>query len=232
MLPSLKHPDDFPSVESALSEPPGLLALDGKLSAEWLVAAYRRGIFPWFNPGQRVLWWSPDPRMVLLPTQLHVPHSLVRVMRKPSVDIRVDTAFIEVMRGCAAPREGQSGTWISEAMVEGYSELHRIGLAHSVEAWIGNKLVGGLYGVALGRAFFGESMFTRQPDASKIAFVHLVRLLQGQDVELIDCQMYTAHLARFGAVEMPRAEFVRRLNHALTGNPVVWKEGRADDEYA
>lgn len=228
MLPSLSSPDDFPAVGTALNEPAGLLAVDGELTAQWLLAAYRRGIFPWFNTGQRVLWWSPDPRMVLLPNQLHVPHSLSRVIRKQQVEIRVDTSFDAVMRACAASRKDQDSTWINEGMIAGYTELYHLGIAHSVEAWAGSELVGGLYGVALGRVFYGESMFARQPDASKIAFVCLVKNLQKQGVELIDCQMYTHHLARFGAVEMPRAEFIAYLQHALSGSPAIWWDGVCD----
>lgn len=211
MLPWLKTIDDFPPVTQALDAPAGLLAAGGSLSAEWLITAYSRGIFPWFNADQPILWWSLDPRMVLFPHELRVSHSLQRVMRKHHYEIRVDTAFRQVMEGCSQPRAGQDGTWISPDMIAAYSELHRLGVAHSIETWINGELAGGLYGVALGRVFYGESMFTRVADASKIAFVHLVRQLQRWQFRVIDCQMNTAHLARFGAREIPRAEFIQLL---------------------
>ena len=215
MLPWLKTIEDFPPVTRALSDPAGLLAAGGELSAEWLVAAYTRGVFPWFNADQPILWWSPDPRMVLYPQELRLPKSLIRVMRKNHYEIRVDTAFKQVMEGCSQPRAGQDGTWISPQMIAAYTELHRLGLAHSVETWVNGELVGGLYGVALGRVFYGESMFTRVSDASKIAFVHLVRQLQRWQFTVIDCQMNTAHLARFGAREIPRAEFMQLLTESV-----------------
>lgn len=211
MLPWLKTIDDFPPVTRALTAPAGLLAAGGDLSADWLLAAYSRGIFPWFNADQPILWWSLDPRMVLFPQELRVSHSLKRVMRKRRYEIRVDTAFREVMEGCSRPRAGQDGTWISPQMIVAYTELHRLGVAHSVETWINGELAGGLYGVALGRVFYGESMFTQVADASKIAFVHLVRQLQRWQFKVIDCQMNTAHLARFGAREIPRTEFMQLL---------------------
>ena len=211
MLPWLKTIDDFPPVTRALTAPAGLLAAGGDLSADWLLAAYSRGVFPWFNADQPILWWSLDPRMVLFPQELRVSHSLKRVMRKRRYEIRVDTAFREVMEGCSRPRAGQDGTWISPQMIAAYTELHRLGVAHSIETWINGELAGGLYGVALGRVFYGESMFTQVADASKIAFVHLVRQLQRWQFKVIDCQMNTAHLARFGAREIPRTEFMQLL---------------------
>ncbi|WP_124951324.1 leucyl/phenylalanyl-tRNA--protein transferase [Sulfuriferula thiophila] len=211
MLPWLKTIEDFPPVIRALNDPSGLLAAGGSLSAEWLIAAYSRGIFPWFNAIQPILWWSPDPRMVLFPHELHVPHSLLRVIRKHHYEIRVDTAFSQVMEGCSQPRAGQDGTWISPQMIAAYTELHRLGVAHSIETWIDGELAGGLYGIALGKVFYGESMFTRVADASKIAFVHLVRQLQRWQFKVIDCQMNTAHLARFGAREIQRSEFMQLL---------------------
>lgn len=211
MLPWLKTIDDFPPVTRALTAPAGLLAAGGDLSADWLLAAYSRGVFPWFNADQPILWWSLDPRMVLFPQELRVSHSLKRVMRKRRYEIRVDTAFREVMEGCSRPRAGQDGTWISPQMIVAYTELHRLGVAHSIETWINGELAGGLYGVALGRVFYGESMFTQVADASKIAFVHLVRQLQRWQFKVIDCQMNTAHLARFGAREIPRTEFMQLL---------------------
>jgi leucyl/phenylalanyl-tRNA--protein transferase len=211
MIPWLESADEFPPLEAALAEPNGLLAAGGGLSPGRLQTAYRRGIFPWFGKDQPVLWWSPDPRMVLFPAEFRMPRSLAKRLRRRDYEIRVDTAFETVMRACAAPRDGDAGTWITPDMVAAYCELHRLGHAHSVETWIGGKLAGGLYGIALGRAFYGESMFTRAPDASKIALAHLVRQLTRWQFGMIDCQMNTAHLARFGAREIPRSEFSRRL---------------------
>ena len=202
---------DFPPAGRALREPNGLLAAGGALTPDWLVKAYRRGIFPWYSEGQPVLWWSPDPRMVLIPDDFRISRSLGKRIRRHDYEIRVDTCFDGVMRSCAQPREGQSGTWIDEAIIAAYTGLHRAGHAHSVETWIDGVLAGGLYGVALGRMFFGESMFTRAPDASKLALAHLVRQLQRWSFGLIDCQMSTAHLASLGAREMPRADFLRKL---------------------
>jgi len=201
----------FPSLASALQEPNGLLAVGGDLSPRRLLDAYRRGIFPWYSEGDPVLWWSPDPRMVLFPRELRVTRSLAKTLRNKSYEVRFDTAFDEVVRGCATPRPNQPGTWISAEMRAAYRRLHELGYAHSVETWVDGALAGGLYGVAMGRAFFGESMFARGRDASKIAFVHLVRRLAGEGYLLIDCQMHTPHLASLGAREVPRSEFARRL---------------------
>jgi len=211
MSERLKSASFFPPVETALREPNGLLAMGGDLSLERLLDAYRHGIFPWFNPGEPILWWSPDPRMVLVPGEVRVTRSLAKRIRNAGFEVRVDTAFVEVMCACAAPREGESGTWISPAMVAAYSRLHQAGFAHSVETWHDGRLVGGLYGVAIGRMFYGESMFSREPDASKVALVRLVRQLQQWGFGLIDCQMETAHLASMGARTMPRETFVSRL---------------------
>ncbi|MDQ1315648.1 MAG: leucyl/phenylalanyl-tRNA---protein transferase [Pseudomonadota bacterium] len=201
----------FPPVEAALREPNGLLAMGGDLSVERLLDAYRHGIFPWFNPGEPVLWWSPDPRMVLAPGEVRVTRSLAKRMRNAGFELRVDTAFAEVMRACAAPREDAGGTWISPAMVAAYTRLFDAGYAHSVETWRDGKLVGGLYGVAIGRMFYGESMFSLEPDASKVALVRLARQLRRWEFGLIDCQMETAHLASLGARTQPRAMFTARL---------------------
>jgi leucyl/phenylalanyl-tRNA--protein transferase len=201
----------FPPVETALSEPNGLLAMGGDLSVARLLEAYRHGIFPWFSPGEPILWWSPDPRMVLVPGEVRVTRSLAKRIRNAGFELRVDTAFAEVMRACAAPREGESGTWISPAMVAAYSRLFEAGYAHSVETWHEGQLVGGLYGVAIGRMFYGESMFSREPDASKVALVRLAQQLQQWEFGLIDCQMETPHLASLGARTMPRAAFTARL---------------------
>jgi leucyl/phenylalanyl-tRNA--protein transferase len=225
VIPWLTDEDDFPPVECALPEPNGLLAAGGGLATGRLLGAYRRGIFPWYSSGQPVLWWSPDPRMVLFPSELHTPRSLAKRLRRRDYEIRVDTAFAEVMQACAMPRNGDAGTWITPEMISAYCELHRLGHAHSVETWISGELAGGLYGMALGRAFFGESMFARTADASKIAFVHLVRQLERWQFGLIDCQMNTAHLSRFGAREIPRQAFTRSLSELVNypRYPAAWQ---------
>ncbi len=204
----------FPDPE--LSEPDGLLAVGGDLSPKRLVAAYAQGIFPWYSEETPILWWSPDPRLVLFPEELHVSRSLRRTLRARRYVIRADTAFERVVRRCAErPRPGQSGTWIVPDMIEAYVLLHREGLAHSFEAWEGDALAGGLYGVSLGAAFFGESMFADRPDASKAAFATAVEWMRGWNVEVVDCQVTTEHLVRFGAREIPRREFLARLARAL-----------------
>ena len=229
MIPWLDAKDRFPPVERALREPNGLLAAGGDLSVARLVQAYENGIFPWYSDGQPVLWWSPDPRMVLVPRELKVARSLRKRLAKRDYEVRADTAFGEVIRACAAPRGGQDGTWITGEMIAAYSRLHGAGYAHSVETWIGGRLVGGLYGVALGRMFYGESMYAVAPDASKIALAHLVRQLDRWGYGLIDCQMATAHLARFGAREIPRAEFMRKLAN-LVNYPHTDYPWRCDDD--
>lgn len=225
MIQWLEQDDDFPPPEQALTEPNGLLAASAELTVTRLLDAYRRGIFPWYGSGQPVLWWSPDPRMVLFPAEFRMPRSLAKRLRRRDYEIRVDSAFEPVMRGCAAPRGDAAGTWITEEMIGAYCALHRLGHAHSVETWIGGRLAGGLYGVAIGRMFYGESMFTREADASKIALVHLVRRLGGCGFGMIDCQMNTTHLARFGAREIPRADFSRRLGELVNYPPdaSVWR---------
>ena len=215
MIPWLRSGDPFPPVEEAAAEPNGLLAAGGDLSVSRLVDAYRSGIFPWFNEGQPILWWSPDPRMVLFPAELKISRSLTKTLRHSRFEIRADTAFRDVILNCGMPRRDQHGTWITDRMVDAYCEMHRDGIAHSVEAWLEEELVGGLYGVSLGHAFFGESMFTRVTDASKVALVTLVRQLELWGFGLVDCQMNTAHLASFGAREIPRAEFTRRLRELI-----------------
>jgi leucyl/phenylalanyl-tRNA--protein transferase len=211
MIPWLGPRDPFPPLASALREPNGLLAVDGDLSPARLIQAYSRGIFPWFAEGEPILWWSPDPRMVLFPAELKVSRSLRKTLRHGRYEVRTDTVFRQVMGGCAEPRNDQPGTWITPAMIDAYTHLHEIGIAHSVETWIDGELAGGLYGVALGKMFYGESMFSRRTDASKIAFVHLVRQLARWGFGMIDCQMKTAHLASLGAREISRDEFIRRL---------------------
>jgi len=225
LIPWLDSGDPFPEVERALAEPNGLLAAGADLSLPRLLEAYRNGIFPWFGHDQPILWWSPDPRMVLFPAELKVSRSLARTLRNARFEVRADTAFDAVIEGCRQPRRGESGTWITEEMTEAYGTMHRAGFGHSVETWLDGKLVGGLYGVALGRAFFGESMFARVSDASKVALVALARQLQHWDFGLIDCQMNTAHLASMGASEIPRAEFTRRLRELVhyAPVPVPWR---------
>jgi leucyl/phenylalanyl-tRNA--protein transferase len=225
MIPWLARDDPFPPVAKALRDPNGLLAAGADLSVPRLLLAYRNGIFPWFSEGQPILWWSPDPRMVLFPPELKISRSLAKRLRRRDYEVRADTAFGAVMRACAAPRDGQPGTWITSAMTVAYEALHRAGHAHSVETWIAGELAGGLYGVALGRAFFGESMFARATDASKIALAHLARQLARWGYGMIDCQMATGHLARLGAREIPRTEFMRNLRELVNypGNPGKWR---------
>jgi len=207
--------------DPSLAEDDGLLAVGGDLSPGRILRAYAEGIFPWFNEGSPILWWSPDPRLVLLPEELHVSASLARTMRRGTYRVTADVAFGQVMRGCAhSARSGQSGTWITDPMIEAYEELHRLGYAHSFEAWTGDSLAGGLYGVSLGGAFFGESMFSERPDASKVAFARSVDYLRRIGVELIDCQVRTEHLVRLGAREIPRLQFLERLDDLL-GSPSV-----------
>lgn len=229
MLTWLTSTDTFPPVQRALRDPAGLLAAGGDLSPARLIMAYSQGIFPWYSPGEPILWWSPDPRMVLFPQELVVQRSLAKVLRKRRYEIRVNTAFAEVIAGCARPRAGQDGTWISAEMIAAYTRLHQMGVAHSIETWIDGRLAGGSYGIALGRAFYGESMFTLVPEASKIAFVHLVRQLQRWDFGVIDCQMNTPHLARFGAREIPRTDFIAQLDN-LVNLPVVPTPWRFDHD--
>jgi len=212
VIPWLHAHDPFPPLHRASREYNGLLAAGGDLSVPRLLAAYRRGIFPWFNPDEPILWWSPDPRMVLVPAEFKRSRSLKKRLARADYAVRVDTAFTRVMQECAAPREGAGGTWISETMIAAYTALHEAGHAHSIETWVDEKLVGGLYGVAIGRVFFGESMFTRQTDASKIALAHLAGWLREHDFGVIDCQMNTAHLASLGAREISRAEFSELLD--------------------
>jgi len=189
-----------------------------------LLAAYRHGIFPWFNADEPILWWSPDPRMVLFPAEFKLSRSLRKRLACGNYSVRIDTAFNRVMRECAAPRDGAAGTWISEPMIAAYTALHAAGHAHSIETWIGDELAGGLYGVAIGRVFFGESMFTRQTDASKIALAHLAGWLHKVDFGVIDCQMTTSHLASLGAREIARTEFSALLDqHAVRPGFTGWK---------
>ena len=210
------------------SEAPGLLAVGGRVTPQRLEEAYRRGIFPWYSPGDPPLWWSPDPRMVLPVAEFKLSHSLRKTLRRfacdPACEIRIDSAFRQVIAACAtAPREGQDGTWIAPEIIAGYSALHEAGRAHSVETWMDGELVGGLYGVALGAMFFGESMFARRTDASKIALAALIAFCRAHGIALIDCQQRTQHLASFGAREIPRADFETHLSHSLgAAGPSSW----------
>jgi leucyl/phenylalanyl-tRNA--protein transferase len=269
LIPWITENTPFPPVESALRTPNGLLAAGGNLSASRLLDAYRHGIFPWFNPGEPILWWSPDPRMVLIPGEIKISRSLAKVLRNTAYEVRCDTAFEQVMHGCAAPRvRHKSGvhhnghTWIHEDVIAAYCALHQMGYAHSVEVWMPKKLfqlqseggtrrrqvndldsamsttksergsqhniadelelelAGGLYGVTIGRMFYGESMFSDAGNASKIALAHLARQLERWQFGMIDCQMNTAHLASFGAREIPRSEFNVRLRELIHCEPV------------
>jgi len=226
MIPWLETETPFPDVSTALTEAegaPGLLAAGADLSPARLLEAYRHGIFPWFSEGQPILWWSTDPRMVLFTERFTISHSLKKSLNKIRRSIRTDgrwelrfdSAFEEVMRACASPRKDGAGTWISEEIVQGYTALHRRGYAHSSELWLDGRLVGGAYGVCIGRMFYGESMFARVTDASKIALAYLVRFLHANGVALIDCQQETGHLASLGATAMPRREFIAHLRQAI-----------------
>lgn len=212
MLTWLKRDDlSFPPLETALREPNGLLAAGGDLRPERLLAAYRHGCFPWYQEGQPLLWWSPDPRTVLFPDELHVSRSLRKRMRHGDYRVTFDKAFAEVIQGCAGPRSYADGTWITTPMQDAYVRMHEMGVAHSVEVWQQGQLVGGLYGIAMGELFFGESMFSRATDASKVGFVTLVERLREWGFALIDCQMPTRHLESFGARSIPRAAFAEAL---------------------
>ena len=208
MLAWLRAKDPFPPVERALKDPNGLLAAGGELSVERLLEAYRHGVFPWYSGTEPVLWWSPDPRMVLYCEELKVSRSLGKSVRNKGYEVRVDSAFGAVLEGCA---DRPQGTWLGGEMKKAYLRLHRAGYAHSFETWREGELVGGLYGVALGRMFYGESMFSRETDASKVALVGLVAELRAREFPLIDCQMHTPLLASLGAREIPRRSFLREL---------------------
>lgn len=232
MIPWLDRGTPFPPVEHARREPNGLLAAGGELSVGRLLSAYQRGIFPWFSEGEPLLWWSPDPRMVVFTDQLKISRSLAKSARNRGYEIRIDTAFAAVLEGCAGPRRREAGTWLGPEMRSAYLRLHRIGYAHSFETWHHGNLVGGLYGVAIGRMFFGESMFSLATDASKVALVGLVQELRLRHFPMIDCQMNTAHLASLGAREMPRAEFLRAVS-SLVHYPEAagrWERSERENE--
>jgi len=211
----------FPDISQALTEPNGLLAFGGCLSSQRLINAYYQGIFPWYNEDEPILWWSPDPRLILLPDQLHISKSLQKTLRKQHYQITFDTAFNEVIKACAQPRTYEPNTWLSTDMQQAYQDLHQQGHARSVEVWYQNELVGGIYGVAVGKVFFGESMFHRKTDASKVAFVALVQQLAEWGYELIDCQVHSPHLVSLGAVEIPRTKFAKLLHHYRDDKPDI-----------
>lgn len=220
MIPFLGSLDLFPPVETARSDMGGLLAVGGELDPARLLDAYTQGIFPWGTVEGQPLWYSPDPRMVLFPDEFQPSRSLRKILRSSCFDVHFDRNFAGVMRGCAeTPRPGQDGTWISAEMLAAYIRLHELGWAHSVEVYVEGDLVGGLYGLAIGHMFYGESMFSRRSNASKVAFAHLIRQLTALGVELIDCQMYTDHLASLGGREIPRSLFIDHLRR-LTAAPV------------
>ncbi len=219
--------DEFPDTVEALDEPDGLLAAGGDLTPERLLVAYRSGIFPWYSDGQPILWWAPDPRSILYPEGLKISRSLRKTLKRQPFTLTIDRAFEAVIRACAAPRRDQPGTWITDSMIEAYGTLHRQGHAHSIECWETDELVGGLYGVAIGRVFFGESMFSRVTDASKVAIVTLGRQLSQWDYRLVDCQVHNPHLASLGAETVRRDDFNAMLKDlcAAAPSPRAWLDG-------
>lgn len=222
----------FPDVDLALREPDGLLAIGGDLSPQRLLSAYRQGIFPWYNHGQPILWWSPDPRMVLFPDKLRISRSLRKLLRQKRLEVSVDTAFRDVVAACSESRSGSEGTWITDDMKQAYGRLHDLGHAHSVECWQEGRLVGGIYGIALGGVFFGESMFSRVSNASKVAFVYLVQRLEAWGFALLDCQVESAHLRTLGAENISRQRFCAYLEAYadLPGFTGSWKAGIVSGE--
>lgn len=217
------HNVEFPPVENALDYPKGLLAAGGDLSSPRLIAAYRQGIFPWYEEDQPILWWCPNPRTVLFPNDLKISRSLAKTLRQQHFKVTFNHAFEQVIRQCAAPRAKAQGTWLTEDMIRAYCRLHQQGLAHSVETWFEDQLAGGLYGLTMGKIFFGESMFAHRSDASKVAFVHLVQHLKSQQCPLIDCQVGNPHLLSLGARDIPLADFQEILNtHVLSSEPLRW----------
>ncbi|WP_263079150.1 leucyl/phenylalanyl-tRNA--protein transferase [Endozoicomonas sp. Mp262] len=209
----------FPDTGSALTDPNGLLAAGGNLSAATLLAAYRHGVFPWFNKGEPILWWSPNPRMVIYPDKLHISRSLAKLLKKNSYKVTCDRAFHQVIKACSAPRSYTRETWITEEMIEAYHSLHTLGHAHSVEVWENDQLVGGLYGVAIGQVFFGESMFSKKNNASKVAFAWLCKHLLQWQIKLVDCQVYSPHLESLGGITIPRDQFVELIGRYCQALP-------------
>jgi leucyl/phenylalanyl-tRNA--protein transferase len=229
MIPILGLADDFPPVDRALSEPNGLLAAGGGLSVTRLLHAYARGIFPWFGEGDPVLWWCPDPRLVLPTQAVHISRSLRRHLRRAQYEATLDRAFRDVMQACAAPRRSERTTWLLPPMIRAYQRLHEAGAAHSIEIWEDGELAGGLYGVSIGRMFFGESMFSAKPDGSKVALVILAAQLARWGYPMIDCQLRTAHLVTMGATEMERSRFVNEVE-ALVAQPPAPTPWQLDDD--
>lgn len=230
LIPWLQPSAPFPPLATALREPNGLLAAGSDLSVATLLSAYRQGIFPWFGEEDPILWWSPDPRMVMFPKELRLSRSLRKILRGGKFVVTADCVFTRVISECRNPRDGQPGTWITGSMEAAYIALHRAGYAHSLETWLDGELVGGLYGVALGRVFFGESMFTRVNNASKVALATLVQQLEAWSYGLIDCQMRTDHLASFGAREIPRGEFAQHLAE-LVDYPCIAGPWHIEDDW-
>ena len=226
-IPWIDSPADFPPTDEALQYPPGLLAASHEINADWLQASYAKGIFPWYSNNEPVLWWSTSPRAVLFTAEFKLHRSLAKAARKTAHDperaIRLNTAFEQVMRACAAPRAGQDGTWITDEIIAAYVALHRRGLAHSVEHWHGNILVGGLYCVAMGKMVYGESMFSTQTDASKVAFAHFVYWLKSQNVHIIDCQQATGHLMSMGARTVSRKVFETEMANSIVQPTLNWE---------
>jgi len=220
----------FPAVDSALTTPNGLLAVGGDLTPDWLITAYQQGIFPWYEADQPILWWSPDPRMVLFPDEFHVSGSLRKLLRRDCYRFSLDRDFAAVIQACSEPRSRSGGTWITGELKSAYRRLHELGIAHSVEVWDAGNLVGGLYGVALGQVFFGESMFSRSSNTSKLALVFLLKHLRKWGYRLIDCQVSSAHLGNLGAREISRGEFMQLLNRYVDGQrmPANWGKPLGD----
>ncbi len=229
-IPFNASPYDFPPLENALTHPDGLLAVGGDLTSSRLMVAYRKGIFPWYSDDQPILWWSPSERMVLFPEKLKVSRSLRKTLRKKMFQVTLDQAFRETVKACAEPRRKQKGTWITDDMLEAYCQLHECDYAHSVECWFNGELVGGLYGVTLGKIFFGESMFSRITDASKVAFTHLVKQLQRWGFLIIDCQVYTEHLASLGGELIPRTQYKTWLDRACDAPDIYRGEWKFDND--
>jgi leucyl/phenylalanyl-tRNA--protein transferase len=226
MLPFLKRNTPFPPIEAARRRPDGLLAAGADLSPTRLLDAYRHGIFPWFSEGDPILWWSPDPRQVLFVDELHVSTRLRRRLKRGEFELRANTSFREVMRACAEPRDGQAGTWITDEMIDAYCALHTMGHAHCVESWREGRLAGGIYGVQIGRMFFGESMFKRETDASKVALATLIEVLKRMGIPMMDCQQETDHTTSLGARTIPRRAF-KQIIEERTGQPALMSFGEA-----
>lgn len=218
----------FPPATEA--NPEGLLAIGGKLSEDWLLAAYEKGLFPWFNEGEPILWWSPDPRCIIFPERVHISKSMHRVLNNSELEFKLDTNFKSVIRQCAnVDRKGENGTWITNEMIAAYTKLYDIGMAHSAELYRGDELVGGLYGVCVGGVFFGESMFSKEKNASKVVLIRLCVWLQNHGFELFDCQMFSSHLGSMGAEEVSREEFLRRLETGLEIPTIRGKWNASED---